>query len=92
MKKVIAWICDGPGWAYDARAEQMKEALPQYVHQKIYAVINTLDNVIAEACKADIVVCMYVRYVELLRDVMDPGKVIACIGGKRPFEIKEPAV
>ncbi len=87
MKPVIAYICDAPGWAYAARVEAMAKALPDYVHQKVYAVMNTLEHVIAEAAKADIIVCMYVRYIELLKDVVDSAKVIACIGGKRPFEI-----
>ncbi len=83
MKKTVVWLCDVEGWAYDGRATQLIAQLKDYDHKKIYVVGRKPGIVEAAIKEADIIVCMYVQYMELLRKF---NNVVTLIGGMRPFE------
>ncbi len=87
-RPTILWIADQPQWAYDAIIMGVAPLLPQYAHTIFYA-CTTLDpnherlNLMARG--ADVIVSMYLRYVEFLRPE-HKGKVATMITGNRPFE------
>jgi hypothetical protein len=51
--KVVAWLTDAPGWAYENRARALAACLPQYEHRFVmYPRVGFLPLL-----GADIVVC-----------------------------------
>lgn len=79
----VVWLCDGRGWAYAARVRQLIPELPDYEHEIFYMVSDGVDSAIESIENADIVVCMYVRYMEF---VHDKAKTVINLGGMRPFQ------
>jgi len=83
----IVWLCDCEGWAYDARVNQLIPHLPEHEHKKIYLANKgwlQAARAVAEGVNgADVVVCLYLRYMELLQRL---DNAVVFLGGMRPFE------
>jgi len=82
-KATIHWVCDRPGWAFDAIARLMAENQPQYEHQFHYVgpgIIGKMEKV----GLSDIIVCTYPPYVVLVKDLKN---VVVCTSGYRFMEL-----
>ena len=89
MRRVL-WIADKPDWAYDAIVQAQMAALPQYDHQVWYYMssYNIPAQVFLLQCLArecDVIVAMYIRYLELL-EPKHMKKTAIMLTGMRPFE------
>ena len=89
MKRVL-WIADKPDWAYDAIVKAQSSQLTGYKHVVWYYMPNydkaaKMAELQAEACRADVIVAMYIRYLELLKP-QHMDKTAIMLTGMRPFE------
>ena len=69
-KKIVCWICECRGWAFEKIANELSLRLSEYEHRFLYVheLYNAKDiGVIAG--EADIVVCFYPPYMELLSNL-----------------------
>jgi hypothetical protein len=83
MKPVIAWLCDKRGWAYEARVNQLIPLMQDWEHRKVFCVGSSIEAIRQAIEGADVVVCLYVRYMELLDGLQN---AVVFLGGMRPFE------
>ena len=84
-KPLVLWICDIEGWAYEQRVKSVSKLMVDFDHEIFYVVSNgilALKNRIKQK-DFDIVVCMYIQYVEILEKL---NNVVCFAGGMRPFE------
>lgn len=82
----IIWLCDMRGWAYDQRARALAEKLKDYSHHFVYYWDYETDEqrkAAVEQC--NIVVCMCLAYVPLVRTIK---KALMCVGGYRLLGIE----
>lgn len=81
-KLKILWIADQLGWAYDSIYRQNSKLMPEFEHRLIFW--NNKIEVATLSIEADVIVAMYIRYLELIPPFCH-RKVVLMLTGLRPF-------
>lgn len=83
MRKKICWVCDGPNWAYHNRAKAMIARMPEHDHYIVFATVSTITRTFDVA---DIVVVMFLPWLDAIMQLIDNKKIVALMTGHRCFE------
>jgi len=85
MAKIL-WLADGPEWAYSAIVGHVSSELSQHKHKLAFCVPPDTPVIVAASRDADVIIAMYLRYVNYVPSDCR-HKVVIMLTGMRPFEV-----